>query len=74
MAFAEGSGSSIMTISCANPETYEQARLNPEKNDLLRARMGGWTQFFVTMLPAYQGHQRRPFETLTTDLPARTHA
>jgi hypothetical protein len=32
--------SSIMTSSCANPEIYEQARLDPEKYDLLRARMG----------------------------------
>jgi len=73
MAFAEGRGSSIMTISCANPETYEQARLDPEKYDLLRARMGGWTEFFVTMFPAHQAqHQRRPFETPDTDVPART--
>jgi hypothetical protein len=40
MAFAEGRGSSIMTISCANLETYEQARLDTQKYDLLRARMG----------------------------------
>jgi len=72
MAFAEGRGSSIMTISRANPETYEQARLDPEKYDLLRSRMGDWTEFFVTMFPAHQSqYQRRPFETPTTDLPAR---
>jgi pyruvate-formate lyase len=63
-AFANGRGSSIMTITCANPETYAQAALDPEKYDLLRARMGGWTEFFVTMFPAHQAqHQRRPFET-----------
>ena len=63
-AFADGRGSSIMTITCANPGTYEQAALDPEKYDLLRARMGGWTEFFVTMFPAHQAqHQRRPFET-----------
>jgi pyruvate-formate lyase len=73
MAFAEGCGSSIMTISCANPETYEQARLDPEKYDLLRVRMGGWSEFFVTMFPAHQAqHQRRPFETPATDAPVRT--
>ena len=64
VAFAQGRGSSIMTITCANPDTYEQARRDPEKFDLLRARMGGWTEFFVTMFPAHQAqHQRRPFET-----------
>jgi pyruvate-formate lyase len=52
-----------MTITCADPETYEQATKDPEKYDLLRARMGGWTEFFVTMFPAHQAqHQRRPFE------------
>ena len=64
VAFAQGRGSSIMTITCANADTYEQARRDPEKYDLLRARMGGWTEFFVTMFPAHQAqHQRRPFET-----------
>ncbi|HTR85268.1 MAG TPA: Dyp-type peroxidase [Reyranella sp.] len=63
MAFAKGRGSSIMTITCADPETYEAATQDPEKYDLLRARMGGWTEFFVTMFPAHQAqHQRRPFE------------
>ena len=63
-AFAGGRGSSIMTITCGNPETYEAATRDPEKYDLLRARMGGWTEFFVTMFPAHQAqHQRRPFET-----------
>jgi len=68
--------SSMKTIICANPGTYEQPRLDPEKYDLLRARMGGWTEVFVTMFPTHQAqHQRRPFETPTTDVPARiTHA
>jgi pyruvate-formate lyase len=52
-----------MTVTCADPATYEQATKDPEKYDLLRARMGGWTEFFVTMFPAHQAqHQRRPFE------------
>jgi Dyp-type peroxidase family len=62
-AFANGKGASIMTITCADPDTYEQATRDPEKYDLLRARMGGWTEFFVTMFPAHQAqHERRPFE------------
>jgi Dyp-type peroxidase family len=65
-AFANGRGSSIMTITCANKETYEDAARDPEKYDLLRARMGGWTEFFVTMFPAHQAqHERRPIETPT---------
>jgi len=39
MAFAKGHGSSIMTITCANPDTYEHAKRDPEKYDLLRARI-----------------------------------
>jgi hypothetical protein len=36
---------------------------DPEKYDLLRVRMSGWTEFFVTMFPAHQAqHQRRPVE------------
>jgi pyruvate-formate lyase len=63
-AFAKGRGSSIMTITCINPETYEAATRDPEKYDLLRARMSGWSGFFVTMFPAHQAqYQRRPFET-----------
>jgi pyruvate-formate lyase len=64
VAFATGHGASIMTITCANTETYENGKSNPEKYDLLRARMGGWTEFFVTMFPAHQAqHERRPVET-----------
>ena len=63
-SFACGGGSSIMTITCADPETFERAAADPEKYDLVRARMGGWTEFFVTMFPAHQAqHQRRPIQT-----------
>jgi Dyp-type peroxidase family len=63
-AFAHGSGSSIMTITCANADTLEKATQNPEKYDLLRVRMGGWSEFFVAMFPAHQAqHQRRPVDT-----------
>lgn len=65
-AFAEGKGSSIMTLTCANPETFAQATQDPEKYDLLRVRMGGWSEFFVVMFPAHQAqHQRRPLSTPT---------
>ncbi|MDI3288747.1 Dyp-type peroxidase [Polyangium sp. 15x6] len=63
-AFADGQGSNIMTITCADAETFAGARKDPEKYDLLRVRMGGWSEFFVAMFPAHQEqHQRRPVNT-----------
>ncbi|MFB1479678.1 Dyp-type peroxidase [Corallococcus sp. RDP092CA] len=63
-AFARGQGSNILTITCANPETFEQASKDPEKYDVLRVRMGGWSEFFVSMFPGHQEqHQRRPLST-----------
>ncbi len=64
-AFAQGRGSSLMTITCADAATMAQAARDPEKYDLLRVRMGGWTEFFVVMFPAHQAqHQRRPISTV----------
>lgn len=61
-AFAQGTGSNILTITCANPETFAGATRDQEKYDLIRVRMGGWSEFFVAMFPAHQAqHQRRPF-------------
>ena len=82
VAFADGRGASIMTITCADAETYEEAKRDPEKYDLLRARMGGWTEFFVTMFPAHQAqHERRPLrrqkpmsELMTEPTPAVARA
>lgn len=63
-AFAEGAGSNILTVSCANPSTMSGAAMNVEKFDLLRVRMGGWSEFFVAMFPAHQAqHERRPRDT-----------
>ncbi|OJH42648.1 hypothetical protein BON30_05555 [Cystobacter ferrugineus] len=59
--FAQGQGANILTITCANPETFAGAAEDPEKYNLLRVRMGGWSEFFVAMYPAHQAqHQRRP--------------
>jgi len=59
--FAQGQGANILTVTCANPETFAAAARDPEKYDLLRVRMGGWSEFFVAMYPAHQDqHQRRP--------------
>ncbi|WP_434389378.1 Dyp-type peroxidase [Melittangium boletus] len=65
--FAQGRGANILTVTCANPETLAAAARDPEKYDVLRVRMGGWSEFFVAMYPAHQEqHQRRPFSDAST--------
>lgn len=57
-------GSNMITITCANPETYDNAASLPEKYDLLRVRMGGWSEFYVAMFGDHQQYiKRRPFYT-----------
>jgi len=60
--FAKGKiGSNLITITCADPETFDEALQYPEKYDLIRVRMGGWSEFFVAMFPdIQQQHRRRP--------------
>ncbi|UCE17911.1 MAG: Dyp-type peroxidase [Gemmatimonadota bacterium] len=60
--FAEGKiGPNMMSISCADPSTLEEAQRFPERYDLVRMRMGGWSEFFVAMFPHHQEqHKRRP--------------
>ncbi len=54
-------GFNILTISCIDLETMEKALEYPERYDLVRQRMGGWNEFFVTMFPGHQEqHLRRP--------------
>ncbi|KAI1196668.1 pyruvate formate lyase-domain-containing protein [Nemania serpens] len=58
--YAEGKvGGNLLTLSCADLETYQRASEDPEKYNLLRVRMGGWTEFYPTMFPDYQEHQQR---------------
>lgn len=59
--FANGDGGSICTFTVANPETFAAAQQDPEGYNLIRVRMGGWTEFFVTLFPDHQEqHKRRP--------------
>lgn len=60
--FAGGEiGSNMLSISCADPSTLAEAQRFPERYDLVRMRMGGWSEFFVAMLPDHQEqHKRRP--------------
>lgn len=61
--FAEGKiGSNLLTITTADPETYNQALIYPEKYDLVRVRQGGWSEFFIAMFPEHQSFiPRRPY-------------
>jgi pyruvate-formate lyase/deferrochelatase/peroxidase EfeB len=54
-------GSNMMSVTCVDPETLLNAQEYPERYDLLRMRMGGWSEFFVAMFPHHQEqHKRRP--------------
>jgi pyruvate-formate lyase len=60
-AFARGHGGSVCTFTVADPETFIKAQKDPNACNLLRVRMGGWTEFFITLFPAHQEqHKRRP--------------
>lgn len=60
-AFADGRGGSICTFTVADPETFLAAQRDPERYNLVRVRMGGWTEFFVVLFPDHQEqHKRRP--------------
>ncbi len=55
-------GSNMITITCADPKTYAQAMQYPERYDLVRVRMGGWSEFFVAMFDFHQEYiRRRPY-------------
>ena len=59
--FAAGRGGNVLTITAANPETLEAAAENHTEFNLVRNRMGGWTEFFVTLSKDHQHqHMRRP--------------
>lgn len=54
-------GSNLLTVTCTDLETMYQARKYPERYDLVRMRMGGWSEFFISMYDAHQEqHLRRP--------------
>ncbi len=58
--FADGKiGSNLLTVTTANPDTLTKSTRFPEAYDLVRVRMGGWTEFMVAMFPEHQQHMRR---------------
>eukprot|EP01013_Petalomonas_cantuscygni_P012025 TRINITY_DN2572_c0_g3_i1.p1 TRINITY_DN2572_c0_g3~~TRINITY_DN2572_c0_g3_i1.p1 ORF type:complete len:850 (-),score=68.72 TRINITY_DN2572_c0_g3_i1:11125-13674(-) len=59
--FADGKGSNIMTVTTASAQTMKDAEQRPMDYDLLRVRMGGWTEFFSVLYPEHKKqHRRRP--------------
>lgn len=59
--FADGEGGSICTFTAADPATFAAAQENPDAHNLIRVRMGGWTEFFIALFPDHQEqHKRRP--------------
>lgn len=57
-------GSNLITVTVADPDTYQMAAKEPERFELVRVRMGGWTEYFAAMFPEHQKqHERRPFFT-----------
>lgn len=62
--FADGFGSNILTVTTADTNTFQSAPDRPEAYDLLRVRMGGWSEYFTSMFPTSQvQHLRRPLAT-----------
>ncbi|KAF3762686.1 PFL-like glycyl radical enzyme [Cryphonectria parasitica EP155] len=59
-AFAAGDvGGNLISLTCADLSTYAAASRDPEKYNLIRVRMGGWTEFYATMFPEHQKQQQR---------------
>jgi pyruvate-formate lyase len=57
--FAKGYGPNLITITVCSRQKIEEARTNTDR-DLLRFRMGGWTEFAVAMFPSLlEQHIRR---------------
>lgn len=60
-SFAGGAGGSICTFTVGDPSTFAGAQIDPDRYNLVRVRMGGWTEFFVALYPHHQEqHKRRP--------------
>lgn len=64
-SFADGKiGSNLLTVTTADPQTYQQSLVYPEKYDLVRVRQGGWSEFYIAMFPEHQSYiARRPYYT-----------
>ena len=58
--FASGKGGNMMTITTASLRTLKAAEQTPMEYNLLRVRMGGWTEYFSVLFPEHKKqHIRR---------------
>lgn len=59
--FSGGKGGNMLTITVADTESLIGALEKPNEFNLLRVRMGGWTEFFTVLSTEHQKqHLRRP--------------
>ena len=73
--FAKGEGSNILTITVADPSTFDGAKCFPSQFDLVRVRMGGWSNFFSAIFPIIQEeHKRRPISVPDDEIPSPASA
>src|SRR5881394_2911490 len=47
--FSQGKGGSVATFTVVDPQTFVGAQKDPDSFNLVRVRMGGWTEFFVCL-------------------------
>ncbi|WP_316846514.1 pyruvate formate lyase family protein [Pedobacter psychrodurus] len=60
-SFAKGHGGNMLTVTVSDPETFSNAQISPDDYNLVRVRMGGWSEFFISLFPTLQEqHKRRP--------------
>lgn len=60
LAFAKSeTASNLVSVTCADDWTYEQSYSRFQQFDLIRNRMGGWSNFFVAMFTEHQKQQQR---------------
>ncbi len=62
--FAAGKGGNMMTVTTASLATLQAAEADPLAYDLVRVRMGGWSEFFSVLFPQHKKqHVRRNIYT-----------
>jgi len=55
-------GGQILTVTSTNAEDLKDAKVNPEKHQDLRVRMGGLSAYFIAMSPVQQDNIIKRFE------------
>lgn len=61
-----GKGTNLTTITCCNQEVMEEFRTNTSR-DLIRFRMGGWSEFAISMIDLVLEQQVRRVREIPSD-------